>query len=389
MVLFSIANSVTDLIQGDVREHLPLERIPLDGDVLGLGTTTSLDNGELSFLPAADGKHTQIWKCEARDGGIRALTPGDGSGHFPYVCFSADATSLRTPVDLQQLGPQENQPLQELVGRAIEQLRSEGSLAEAPIYGLRLLADWHSLVITVASKLCMGQQRRNSAIAHSAASDSTATKSIYQLLQHYRLAAEDPAKSADPANSAVPVDPTNPIDPIRFLGTSLEWECCGFWDTRPESGRVTVPVAGAHLHLHGCSTDLRHGGHLHHEHVDTRLRRLQRLVLYPLQEIQQLASDLAVEQLQFEAGQLSFSIANHGALDVSDVGVAVVIDDRYSDHRYLRLPWLAAGAAESFQLPLELSAGPHQLQVIADPEQDVLETKEHQLNNRACLQLTV
>jgi hypothetical protein len=37
-----IANTVSDLVQGDVREHLPLERIPLQGDVLGLGTTTSL-----------------------------------------------------------------------------------------------------------------------------------------------------------------------------------------------------------------------------------------------------------------------------------------------------------------------------------------------------------
>ena len=44
-----IANSITDLIEGDVREHIPLERIPLVGDVLGMGTTTSYDNGELAF----------------------------------------------------------------------------------------------------------------------------------------------------------------------------------------------------------------------------------------------------------------------------------------------------------------------------------------------------
>ena len=36
-----IANSITDLIEGDVREHIPLDRIPLAGDVLGMGTTTS------------------------------------------------------------------------------------------------------------------------------------------------------------------------------------------------------------------------------------------------------------------------------------------------------------------------------------------------------------
>ena len=101
---FWIANTVSDLIQGDVREHLPLERIPLQGDVLGLGTTTSLDNGELTFLQQAGSDSTTIWKCEASSGGIRALRPGDGSGHFPYVCFSGDATALRTPVDLALLG---------------------------------------------------------------------------------------------------------------------------------------------------------------------------------------------------------------------------------------------------------------------------------------------
>ena len=30
----TIANSVRDLVQGDIQEHLPLERIPLDGDVI-------------------------------------------------------------------------------------------------------------------------------------------------------------------------------------------------------------------------------------------------------------------------------------------------------------------------------------------------------------------
>jgi hypothetical protein len=39
MVRLHIANTVTDLVQGDVQEHLPLERIPLRGDVLGLGTS--------------------------------------------------------------------------------------------------------------------------------------------------------------------------------------------------------------------------------------------------------------------------------------------------------------------------------------------------------------
>ncbi|MEB3354452.1 MAG: CARDB domain-containing protein [Cyanobacteriota bacterium] len=368
-----IANTVRDLIQGDVHEHLPLEAIPLGGDVLGLGTTTSIDNGELTFLPNSAG-NTTIWKCQASDGGIRALHTGDGSAHFPYVCFSGDASDLRVLVEPAELGPVEEQPLQELVAEAIQRLRAEGRLAEAPIYGLRAELEWRSLVITVASKLCMGQQRRNTAIASSAASEGTASRSIYQLLQHYRLAEQDPG---------------DPEDPIRYLGRSLHWECCGFFDTDPATGRVTIPAEGAHLHLHGCSTDLRHGGHLHHEHPGTILRAVKRLALYPLHQLHQLASDLAIEQLRFEAGVACFSVVNRGALDVSDVGVAVVVNDRYAGHRYLRLPWLAAGASEQFSVPLALPAGRHRLEVIADPERQILEAEELQANNRAALELQI
>ena len=94
MTDLTIANTVTDLIQGDVQEHLSFSRIPLQGDVLGLGTTTSLDNGELTFLHTPDGDSTTIWKCEAFNAGIRAVQSGDGSSYFPYMCFTRDATSL-------------------------------------------------------------------------------------------------------------------------------------------------------------------------------------------------------------------------------------------------------------------------------------------------------
>ncbi len=367
-----IANTVTDLIQGDVREHLPLERIPLQGDVLGLGTTTSLDNGELTFLQQQQDADTTIWKCEASSGGIRPLRRGDGSDHFPYVCFSGDVTGLRTPVDLAALGDSSGRPLQDLVGEAIGLLVRDGTLPAAPIYGLRLLSRWQRLVITVASKLCMGQQRRNTTIASSAVSEATAEKSIYQLLQHYRLAPEDPG---------------DPADPIRYLGRSLQWECCGFYDTEPQKGRVTVPQEGAHLHLHGCSTDLRYGGHLHHEHRESELAWLERLVLYPLQRIHSLASDLGVDQLRYGDATVRFRVYNRGALDVSDVGVALVTDDRYSSHRYLRLPWLAAGQEERFSVPLELAPGRHRLEVIADPQLEILEREELQANNRQLLEV--
>ena len=366
MADLTIANTVCDLILGDVREHLPLEKIPLEGDVLGLGTTTSVDNGELTFLRNGD-QQSAIWRCVAHDGSIVRLTPGDGSGHFPYVCFTGDARALRRPVDLEILGDPEGRSLQGLVEDAIAQGQRLGTLEAAPIYGLRLIAHWHELVITVASKLCMGQQRRNLGIASSEAGTTVAGLSLYDMLQHYRLA---PQPGVD-AN-----------DPIRYLGRSMQWDCCGFFDTEPELGRVTVPQEGAHLHLHGCSTDLAYGGHLHHEHPSTRLARLESLWIYPLRSIKALASDLAIESLVYRAGALHFRVSNIGSMDVSDVGVAVVIDDRYSNHRYVRIPWLKAGESEDFTMPLSLPKGDHRISVIADPEQLVIEVEGRRANNR-------
>ena len=366
MADLTIANTVSDLIQGDIREHLPLERIPLQGDVLGLGTTTSIDNGELTFLQDS-ASTSAIWRCVAHDGSIIKLSPGDGSGHFPYVCFTRDASGLRRPVAIESLGPTEDMPLQTLVAEAIEQGQRAGTLESAPIYGVRMLTHCHELVITVASKLCMGQQRRNLGIASSEAGTTVAGLSLYDMLQHYRLAPQ-------------PVVDAN--DPIRYLGRSMQWDCCGFFDTEPELGRVTVPQEGAHLHLHGCSTDLAYGGHLHHEHPSTRLARLESLWIYPLQSIKALASDLAIESLVYRAGALHFRVSNIGSMDVSDVGVAVVIDDRYSNHRYVRIPWLKAGESEDFTMPLSLPKGVHRISVIADPEQLVIEVEGRRANNR-------
>ena len=376
MSRLSIANTVSDLIQGDVREHMPLERIPLDGDVLGLGTTTSLDNGELAFLHRAGEGSTHIWKGQAHDGGVRRLTVGDGRDHFPYVCFSEDMSGRGVAVDIAALGGTPGERLQPLIQRAIAQLNASGALAGAPVYGIRLLAHWDSLIITVSSKLCLGEAQRNRGVARPVGSgaESIDGGDLYACLPHFRLGRSVPAAVADP---------------IRTLGPSLSWDCCGFWDTEPERGRLTVPVAGAHLHLHGCSTDLRHGGHLRHEHGETRLNRLERLVLYPFTSLQSLGSDLAVEDLErvdTDAGpEIRFRVANRGELDVSDVGVAVVVDDSYSGHRYLRLPWLAAGDAETFALPMPLAPGRHRIQVIADPEQSVIERVRG--NNGAELEL--
>ena len=62
-------------------------------------------------------------------------------------------TALRHPVDLSPLKQQAHCSTQELIRAAIEQECRSGALKEAPIYGIRLLAHWEELVITVASKL--------------------------------------------------------------------------------------------------------------------------------------------------------------------------------------------------------------------------------------------
>ena len=369
----TIANTVSDLIQGDVREHLPLERIPLRGDVLGLGTTSSLENGELTFLRNASG-NSDIWRCIAHNGSIIRLQPGDGSGHFPYVCFTGDVTTLRRSVDLEPLKHLEQRPIQEVIDAAIQQERKRGVLEEAPIYGIRMLAHWDELVITVASKLCMGQRSRNEVFSSGSDDGTQAETSVYDRLQHYRLA---------------PIPPNQPGDPISYLGKSMQWDCCGFFDCEPEQGRVTVPKAGDHLHLHGCSTDLAHGGHVLHDHSNTRLGRIEQLVLYPLQTIESLCSDLSINQLTYANGQIHFNVTNAGALDVSDVGVAVVVNDRFSDHRYLQIPWMDAGASESYNLAWELPRGEHSITVVADPQELVIEPRNRRQNNRMDLTVTI
>lgn len=78
-------------------------------------------------------------------------------------------------------------------------------------------------------------------------------------------------------------------------------------------------------------------------------------------------SDLAIEDLRFRNGSVAFTVAHQGAMDASD--------------------WLAAGASEIFSVPLALPPGAHRIEVIADPEGQILEEAAYQLNNRASLEI--
>ena len=76
-------------------------------------------------------------------------------------------------------------------------------------------------------------------------------------------------------------------------------------------------------------------------------------------------------------------------MDVSDVGVAVVINDRYSSRRYIRIPWLSAGEHEDFTVELPLASGKQLITVIADPEEIVIEAENGRNNNRMDLDVQI
>ena len=360
----TIANTIIDLVQGDIKEHLPVTCIPLRGDILGLGTTTSIDNGELIFIYDEAEAETAIFKCHANTGAIHKVCAGDGSDHFPYVCFSSDATDSGCSIDLSSLNSQADWRLADWVAAAIDSLDKP-----AEVYGVRARCQWDDLVITVASKLCLNQASRNNSGAAAGLGSS-----IYDSLQHYLLS-DNPSTEME--------------EKIQYLGDSLEWDCCGFFDTQPEKGRVTVAHAGANLHIHGVSLDHRYGGHLHHEHSRTRVLRVDELVIYPIESIDQLGSDLAITEIDFDAGTLRFKVSNGGAMDVSDIGIDVVSDNRYSERQYLRLPWLAAGESEIFTIVLSLALGPHQILVAVDPTGDIIEREEDRENNRVVIDCVV
>ena len=71
------------------------------------------------------------------------------------------------------------------------------------------------------------------------------------------------------------------------------------------------------------------------------------------------------------------------------MGVAVVVNDRFSDHRYLQIPWMDAGASESYSLAWPLPPGQHSISVVADPQELVIEPQSRRQNNRMDLTITI
>ncbi|WP_338442395.1 hypothetical protein VZG28_05355 [Synechococcus elongatus IITB4] len=350
MLKLTVANTITALIQGDISEHYPIRQIPLQGEVIGLGTTTEIDNGELCFLP--EGGITAIYKGDPEAGAAILQDPGSELIHFPYVCFTSNGSGLGIPIDTAQL-PSVEAGLQAIIAAAIAQIDSP-----ADYFGVRLQAHWHTLVVTVAAKLCLWQRRR---LVRDSQEDN-----VYESLKHFYFADQ----AGDPLH--------------HFLGPAPTWNLSGFYARHPEMGLVTVPRANAHLHIHGCSSDLRFAGHVHHEHPNTQLVSFKELILYPISAVEVLKADLAIENLRIESDWLHFSVMNQGRMDVSNADVAIVVNNSYRGHRALRLPWLAQGDRENLAYPiakLPLRPGENFIEVIANPDQTILEDDRN--DNRA------
>ena len=112
-------------------------------------------------------------------------------------------------------------------------------------------------------------------------------------------------------------------------------------------------------------------------------------MLYPLETTAMLGSDMAVDGLRYSDGTIRFRILNCGEMDVSNVGVAVVLNDSYASHRYVRIPWMNAGESESFTMAWDLPAGRHQFAVLVDPEKAVIESEDRRANNVCRLDVLV
>ncbi len=356
MIQLFIANTITDLILGDINEHISIDQIDLTGDILGLGTTTALDNGELSFIYDPTKQDTAIYKCNSSDGTVTKLNPRDDISQFPYVCYTNNAQGKGQEIPVNSLPNAPNTPLAAILESAIKMANTD-----ADIYGLRLQAKWHSLVVTVASKLCLWQGRRWGQQGNS--------DNVYQTLKHYKF-------------GSYPDSNTN----IQYLGDSLTWDICGFYAKHPERGLVTVPRAGQNLHIHGCSVDLKYGGHLHHEHPETALAEITRLLIYPIHQVITFQSDLTLKDCEINVDSLTFIVDNQGRLDVNDVDIDIVVNNQYNTKKFIRLPWLKSGESIILEVGLDelsLEEGENKIEIIIDPNNLILESAES--NNRAVL----
>jgi hypothetical protein len=342
MVKLTIGNTVRDLSRGDIYEYLPVQSVPLGGDVLGIGTTTLPDNGELVFLADPSGTATRIYHCHAEGGGVTPLDPASHLLNFPFACFTSDASPDRV-----EIGPDLFAPAGTDLRTIIEQgILQSGQPCE--IYGIRMQVQWERLHISVASQLGLWQANRY---------ETSRRRNLYAELHRYCFAEHDPGEEGS-----------------RYLGRSLRWDLCGFYSRCPEKGLLTMPHPGDNLHMHGCSSDLAFGGHILHDR--SVLSEVLRFLLVPVHEVEILKSRLRIQEAALDGNTLRFAVANQGRLDVENVDVHVVFDNEYRSRLYRRIPLLAAGdrCGVTFPLGEVLRQGKRkQIEIFLDPDHEILE----------------
>lgn len=339
MLRLFIANSVKDLILGDIYEHLPITKIPLDGNVIGLGTTSLFDNGELVFAWKPSQPQTTICHCRAETSEIVALSPDSELTHFPYVCYTDNATAAEREIQVEGLTQGR---LKAVIEQGLQQVDPGFSY-----YGIRMRVRWRLLLISVASKLCFWQTHKFS---------GQQGEGLYQQLTQYCFAKADPGSSR-----------------AKWLGDHLEWDLCGFYTRIPEHGLVTMPDPNNHLHVHGYSSDRRFGGHI----LDA-LSELDQVIsfqVYPISQVHLLESNLLIKNAEIESGTLRFEIHNQGEMDTENVDVDVVLNNEYNSRSWQRIPLLPAGSSTRLEFPLPDRRGVT-IQIIIDPNNTILEAKE-------------
>ncbi|WP_330204179.1 CARDB domain-containing protein [Cyanobacterium sp. DS4] len=365
MAKLFVANTITDLILGDIDEHLPINRIPLSGTVLGLGTTTATDNGELVFLPNFEQNKTSIYKCNPTDGKTYSLSPTSEVDHFPYVCFTNDIDEEGIEIDVSNFNIT-NSSLTEIITQSINQCG-----VKASYYGVYIKSIWSSVVLTIASKLCLWQWARMKNFV----SDEifSAEDNIYTSLQHFYCA-----------------DQEQTDNPMKYLGKANSWQLIGMYASEPKTGLVTVPQPNQNLHIHGICTEKNWGGHVHHEHKMSKLLRIDSLIIYPLQEVEVIESDLTIKDAVWLDDNLVFTVVNQGLLDVSNLQIHIVPNNQYSSYIGCRIPWLSAGNSFQFNIPkdqIKLKTGKNLINIIADPDNLILEANEN--NNILTLEVSI
>lgn len=122
----------------------------------------------------------------------------------------------------------------------------------------------------------------------------------------------------------------------------------------------------------------------------SKLLHIDSLIIYPLQEVEVIESDLTIKDAVWLDDNLVFTVVNQGLLDVSNLQIHIVPNNQYSSYIGCRIPWLSAGNSFKINIPknkIKLKTGKNIINIIADPDNLILEANEN--NNIMTLEVSI